>query len=225
MSDQKETETSRYARKTVTVRGLMQGIHDSNAKKIMAEHGVMWDLTGRTDSFEESTITTKTHLIEGEELPSGLTTHEREWVLALAEKHGIEVGIVEEEVTVVPDVPYMSVPIRFATGDGWTDLDNAFSDLEREFNATSIKVELNRNNKVLIFTIEGQSKDDVANPDIDAGIQGTVGKVRDALKAGGFTEGDLEIDCEVIMGAEREAQCDPDLMRSLITTNKESEEE
>ena len=225
MSDQKEIETSRYARKTVTVRGLMQGIHDPNAKKIMAEHGIMWDLTGRTDSFEETAITTKTHFIEGEKIPSGFTTHEREWILALAEKSGLEVGIVEEEVTSVPSVPQMGVAIRFATGDGWTDLDNAFSDLEREFNATSIKAELNRLNKVLILTIEGKSKDDVAHHQLDVWIQTTVGKVRAALKAAGFTEGDLEIDCEVIMGAEREAQCDPTLMRSLLTTDQESEEE
>jgi hypothetical protein len=224
MSDQKEIETSRYARKTVTVRGLMQGIHDSNAKKIMAEHGIMWDLTGQTDSFEETTLTTKTHFIEGEKLPSGFTTHERQWVLALAEKHGIEVGIVEEEVTVVPDVPYMSVPIRFSHG---TDADGStmWSDTQLRVNGANATAELNRSSRLLTFTIEGQRKDDVAHHQLDVWIQTTVGKVRAALKAAGFTEGDLEIDCEVIMGAEREAQCDPELMRSLLTTNKESEEE
>jgi len=225
MSDQKEIETSRYARKTVTVRGLMQGTHDPNAKKIMAEHGIMWDLSGRTDMFEESTVTMTTHLIEGEEIPSTFTTHERQWVLALAETHGLDAGIVEEEKTVVPDVPYIGTPVRFATGNGWTDLDNAFSDGEREFNATSITLELHRHSRRLAFIIEGKSKDDVANPGIDAGVQSALKKVRDALKAAGFTEGELEIDCEVIMGAEREAQCDPDLMRSLLTTDEEREEE
>ena len=132
MSDQKEIETSRYARKTVTVRGLMQGTYDPNAKRIMAENGIMWCLSGRTDSFEESTVTIKTHTIGGEEIPSGFTTAERKWVIALAEKHGIDMSIIEEEKIVVPDVPYIGAAIRFATSDGWTDLDNAFSDLARD---------------------------------------------------------------------------------------------
>jgi len=225
MSDQKEIETNRYARKTVTVRGLMQGNRDPNAKKIMAEqHGIMWDLSSRTDMAEEITVTTKTHFIGGEKIPNGFTTHEREWILALAEKHGIEVGIVEEEVTAVPDVPYISVPLRFSHGTA-ADGSTIWSDLQFKVNGADATVELNRSSRLLTFIIEGQSKDDVAHHQIDVWIQTTVGKVRAALKAAGFTEGNLEIDCEVIMGAEREAQCDPELMRSLLTTNKESEEE
>ena len=224
MSDQKEIETNRYARKTVTVRGLMQGDRDPNTKRIMAEHGIMWDLSGQTDSFEETIVTTKTYTIEGEQLPSGFTTAEREWVFALAENHGIEVAIVEEEVAVVPDIPYMGVPVRFshgATADGST----IWSDLQFKVNGADAKVVLNRGDRTLILTLEGKSKDEVAHHMIDVWIQTTVKKVRDALKAAGFTEGELEIDCEVIMGAEREAQCDPTLMRSLLTTKKESEEE
>lgn len=224
MSDQKEIETSRYARKTVTVRGLMQGTHDPNAKKIMAEHGIMWDLTGRTDMFEEITITTKTYLIEGEEIPSGFTKHERKWVLALAEKHGIEVGIVEEEKTVVPDVPYIGADIRFSQGTT-VDGSEMWSNLHLRVNGADATVELNRSNRTLTFTIEGQRKDDVAHHQLNVWIQGATKIIRDALKAAGFTEGELEIDCEVIMGAEREAQCDPDLMRSLLTTDQEREEE
>jgi len=223
MSDQ-EIETSRYARKTVTVRGLMQGTHDPNAKKIMADEGIMWDLTGQTDSFEETTLTTKTYFIEGEEIPSGFTTVERNWILALAESHGLDVGIVEEEKTFIPDVPYMGVPVRFSHG---IDINGStmWSDLELQVNGSPAKVELNRSNRTMTFIIEGQRKDDVAHHQLDVWIQSTVKKIRDALKAAGFTEGELEIDCEVIMGAEREAQCDPDLMRSLLTTNKEREEE
>ena len=224
MSDQKEIETSRYARKTVTVRGLMQGTHDPNAKKIMAEEGIMWDLTGRTDSFEESTITMTTHLIEGEEIPSTFTTHERQWLLALAETHGLDAGIVEEEKTVVPDVPYTSVPIRFSQGTT-ADGSKAWTNLQLRVNGADAKVELNRSTRTLTFVIEGQRKDDVAHHQLNVWIQTTTKMIRDALKAAGFTEGDLEIDCEVIMGAEREAQCDPDLMRSLLTTDQEREEE
>ena len=219
MSDQKEIETNRYARKTVTVRGLMQGTHDPNAKSIMAEEGIMWDLSGRTDNFEETTLTTKTYLIEGEELPSGFTTAERKWVLALAEKHGIDVGIVEEEKTYIPDVPYINAPVMFRFMDGWTDAE------DRKHNEALVKVEMNRSLRCLILTIEGKCKDDVATPSIDKWVSATVRHVRRALKAAGFKEGDIEIDCEVIMGAEREAKCDPDLMRSLLTTDEEREEE
>ena len=224
MSDQKETETNRYARKTVTVRGLMQGTHDPNAKAIMAEEGIMWDLSGRTDMFEEKTITMKTHLIEGENIPSTFTTHERKWVLELAETHGIEVGIVEEEKTVVPDVPYIGTAIRFSQGTT-ADGSKVWSNLQLRVNGADATVELNRCNRTLTFVIEGQRKDDVAHHQLNVWIQGTTKIIRDALKAAGFTEGELEIDCEVIMGAEREAQCDPDLMRSLLTTDQEREEE
>lgn len=224
MSDQKEIETSRYARKTVTVRGLMQGTHDPNAKTIMAEEGIMWDLTGKTNNIEQSTVTLKTYYIEGEEIPSGFTTAERKWVLALAESHGLDVGIVEEERSVVPDVPYMKVPVRFNHGTAADD-STIWSDTQLQVNGNNATVELNRCDRLLILTLEGKSKDDVANSQVDVWIQTTVGKVRKALKAAGFTESDLEIDCEVIMGAEREAQCDPTLMRSLITTDQEREEE
>ncbi len=224
MSDQKEIETNRYARKTVTVRGLMQGTHDPNAKKIMAEHGIMWDLSGRTDMFDETTITMKKHLIEGEEIPSGFTTAERTWVLALAETHGLDVGIVEEEKTVVPDVPYIGTDIRFSHGTA-TNGSTVWSNQQLRVNGADASVELNRCNRTLTFTIEGQRKDDVAHHQLDVWIQGTTRIIRDALKAAGFTEEELEIDCEVIMGAEREAQCDPELMRSLLTTDQEREEE
>ena len=224
MSDQKEIETNRYARKTVTVRGLMQGNRDPNTKRIMAENGIMWDLSGQTNSFEETTITTKKYTIEGEEIPSGLTTAERQWVFALAEKHGIEVSIVEEKSTVVPDVPYMGVPVRFSHGSA-ADGSTIWSDLQFKVNGADANVVLNRSGQTLTLILEGKSKDEVAHHQVDVWIQTTVKKVRDALKAAGFTEGELEIDCEVIMGAEREAQCDPTLMRSLLTTKKESEEE
>tara|TARA_R100000541_G_scaffold32129_1_gene40897 strand:- start:11524 stop:12198 length:675 start_codon:yes stop_codon:yes gene_type:complete len=224
MSDQKEIETSRYARKTVTVRGLLQGTHDPNAKKIMAEHGIMWDLTGKTNNLEELTFKATTNFVEGEELPSGLTTAEADWILALAEKHGLEVGIVEKEQSAVPDVPYMGVPIRFSHGTA-ADGSTIWSDLQLKVNGADATVELNRSSRLLTLKIEGQRKDDVASHQIDVWVQRVVKKVRDALKAAGFTEGDLDIDCEVIMGAEREAQCDPELMRSLLTGKEEREEE
>ena len=60
---------------------------------------------------------------------------------------------------------------------------------------------------------------------IDEWISGTVRQVRKALAAAGFAEDEIDIDCEVIMGAEREAKCDPNLMRSLLTAEDEEEEE
>jgi hypothetical protein len=198
----------------------MQGTHDPNAKRIMADEGIMWDLTGNTSNFKETTLRTKTYTVEGKELPSGLTTIEREWVLDLAETHGLESAIVEEESSCIPDVPYMGVPVRFNHGTT-TNNSTLWSDTQLQVNGINATVELNRSSRLLTLIMEGQRKDDVANSQVDVWIQTTVGKVRAALKAAGFTEGDLEIDCEVIMGAEREAQCDPTLMRSLITTDQE----
>ena len=204
----------------------MQGTHDPNAKKIMAEEGIMWDLSGRTDSFGETTLTTKKHFIEGEQIPSGFTTHERQWVLELAETHGLDVGIVEEEKTVVPEVPYIEATVRFSHGSSLDDGSTIWSDLELRVNGVPARVELNRSIRTLTLTIEGQSKDEVASHHIDTWVSSTVRHIRRALKAGGFAEAEqLDIDCEVIMGAEREAQCDPDLMRSLLTTDQEREEE
>ena len=68
----------------------------------------------------------------------------------------------------------------------------------------------------LTLTIEGSTKDSVSNPAVDAWITETTKLVRDGLQHTGFEEGELNIDCEVIMGAEREAKCDPAFMRGLV---------
>ena len=89
MSDQKETETSRYARKTITVRGLMReepnDKRDPNAKQVMADYGVLWDLQGNPECLlgEIKTSSTTTY-IEGEEVLSSLSKSEVKWLVDLA---------------------------------------------------------------------------------------------------------------------------------------------
>lgn len=225
MSDQKEIETKRYARKQVSVRGLMKGDYEPGAKEIMAEHGVLWSIGGSTTLIEETTSEiTKTHIqindTEGElqqfEIPSGLTDAEAEWVKELVEASGGSWITHTEEKVVVPDLPYINSPVRFMEEDEWSPIVQAHGNF-------TFKVDMTRCLKLLTITIEGKSKDDVANATTDKMITDTVSKIRQALTACGYEEDEqLEIDCEVIMGAEREAQCDPELIRSLLT-NKEEE--
>ena len=59
-------ETNRYARKTVTVKGLGVGIAPDNAKLLMSEYGLMWDLQGNPDNLETQTLIKTTTFIEGE---------------------------------------------------------------------------------------------------------------------------------------------------------------
>ena len=221
MSDQKEIETSRYARKKVEVRGLAQGAYDPNAKAIMAEHGVMWDLHGHINDLETTTVINRKVVFNGEEAPTTMSSKETEWLEGFCERNGIDIGITETEIERVPGVPYMNAPVRFGIADGeWTE------SKDNKVGYCLTKVELSRCSGILTLTIEGTSKDDVADAWVDNWIQGTVIKVREALKLANFTEAEeLEIDCEVIMGAEREAKCDPDLMRSLLTTDQDGEEE
>lgn len=220
MSDQKEIETSRYARKKVEVRGLAQGEHDPDAKAIMAEFGVMWDLHGHTDDLETTTVIDRKVLFNGEAPPGTMSSTEIEWLEEFCLNNGIDIGITETERERVPGLPYMNAPVRFSEGNGkWTDKE------DYKVSNCLVKAELSRCSGILTLTIEGTSKDDVADALIDNWIQGTVIKVREALKLAQFTEAEsLEIDCEVIMGAEREAKCDPDLMRSLLTTDNGGEE-
>ena len=215
-------ETNRYARRTVIVKGLAYGSLPEDAKLKMSEYGLMWDLTGNPKNLHTQTVTKTTTFIEGEELPSGLTTKETEWVLALAEKHGLEMAITQEEVVCHPQVPFINAPllIHNPDKDQW-DKDIFFDGFEGRATA-----HLERCSGTLKLLIEGSQASDVSNAVVDDWIQSTTKLVRDALRHAGFTEGaeGIEIDCEVIMGAEREAKCDPAFMRALLT-DQESEEE
>lgn len=222
MSDQEVIETSRYARKTVKVRGLCKGSHDPMAKAIIAKNGIMWDLSNKTDDLEVTTQITRKVLFNGEEAPGTLSSREEEWLEGFCERNGIDIGITETEYERVPDVPYISAYLRFSMGgDDWSEIEQ--DDAQGH---AKLKAQLCRMSGVLTLTIEGSSKDAVANPGIDEWIEGTVRHVRESLKLANFHESEsLDIDCEVIMGAEREAKCDPNLMRSLLADNNAEDEE
>ena len=228
MSDQKET--SRYARRTITITGLMKGEPDPEAKRIMQEHGVVWDLSGKTDNIETVETVTKTTYIDGVELPSGFTAAERKWVLDLAEKHGIDVGIVEEEVSITPSPPYIKAPMltrcSFESAANpdigeWVNTEH----ISGKGCIADVTITGSRFISAIQIVIEGEYADHVNSQCANDYATSKITLIRKALKAAGYTESNLEIDCEVIMGAEREAKCDPDFMRSLLTTDKESEEE
>tara|TARA_R110001592_G_scaffold16685_6_gene70920 strand:+ start:3016 stop:3672 length:657 start_codon:yes stop_codon:yes gene_type:complete len=213
-------ETNRYARRTVTVKGLAAGTLPDDAKLKVSEYGLMWDLTGNPKNLHTQTVTKTTTFIEGEELPSGLTTNEINWVLALAEKHGLEMATTDEEVVCHPVVPYINAPLLIHNPDKdlWERV-ISFDGFEGD-----AKAHLERCSGTLRLLIEGSQATDVSNLIVDKWIQSTVKLVRDALRHAGFEENDLEIDCEVIMGAEREAKCSPLFMRALLT-DQESEEQ
>ena len=116
MSDQEEIETKRFARRSIEVKGLVhydEGLPE-NAIHALSEYGVHWNLHGNV-RLETTQLTRKTIYVAGDELPSGLTSKEKQWVLDLAEKNGLDVGVVEEEVEVLPDVPYIKAPILIIT--------------------------------------------------------------------------------------------------------------
>ena len=213
-------ETNRYARRTVIVKGLAAGTLPDDAKLKVSEYGLMWDLHGYTDATKIQTITKTTTFIDGEELPSGFTTSEKDWVLAFAEKHGLEMATTDEEVVCHPVVPYINAPLLIHNPDKdlWERV-IYFDGFEGE-----AKVHLERCTGTLRLLIEGSQATDVSNLIVDKWVQSTVKLVRDALRHAGFEENDLEIDCEVIMGAEREAKCSPLFMRALLT-DQESEEQ
>ena len=126
----------------------------------------------------------------------------------------------EEEVVCHPVVPYINAPllIHNPDKDQW-DKDIFFDGFEGR-----ASVHLERCTGTLRLLIEGSQATDVSNAVVDDWIQSTTKLVRDALRHAGFEENDLEIDCEVIMGAEREAKCSPLFMRALLT-DQESEEQ
>ena len=219
-------ETNRYARRTVTVKGLAYGSVPDDAKLKMSEYGLIWDLTGNPKNLHTQTVTNTTTIIDGEELPSGFTTKEKEWVLALAEKHGLEVSITQEEVVCHPQVPYINAPLLFDGGEHFGESHRWMRNIFFDGFEGRASAHLERCSGTLRLLIEGSQATDVSNAVVDDWIQSTTKLVRDALRRAGFTEGaeGIEIDCEIIMGAEREAKCDPDFMRALLT-DQESEEE
>ena len=226
MSDQEEIETKRFARRSIEVKGLVhydEGLPE-NAIHALSEYGVHWNLHGNV-RLETTQLTRKTIYVAGDELPGGLTSTEKQWVLDLAEKNGLDVGVVEEEVEVLPDVPYIKSPIliHYPRKDEWVK--NFEIEVHSDkFYVPTATIDLSRNGHTLYIVIEGDCKNAVSNPVVDRWVQENIKLIRDALAHAGFTEKSIEIDCEVIMGAEREAKCDPEFMRNLIQTDEQEEE-
>ena len=211
-------QTNRYARRTIKIAGLLKdsGLPEApftleEAPFTLEACGIRWNLFGRNEAPEIKEVEMVTETINGDEFPSGLSTSERLWLVKLAEKNGLDYSRTTEIKKAVNfDVPYIDAPVLFY------DEACAFPD-----DAVQATVTMGRGNRTLTIVLEGDSSDSVSSPEVDAWVVQRVAQVRHALDACGFEEDDVSIDCEVIMGAERTAACDPALMKSML---KEEEE-
>ena len=226
MSDQKEIETKRYARRTIKISGLAAVDENglpADALKLMSQYGVHWNLHGKFE-LEPKTVTTVKSFVAGKEIPRGFTMKEVEWIMELAQENGLDTGKVETTEELQPIVPYIDAPILIhdPDGEGWVKdfhiPNNPDTDVE-------VSITLARYSKLMTIVIEGDSKSSVSNSEVDAWVQEKIDLIRASLQHAGFIETELEIDCEVIMGAEREAKCDPEFMRSLLADNNAEVEE
>ena len=205
-----EITTKRYALRTVKITGLAKGDTPENATGLLSEYGILWELSGNINNLEPQTVIRTTRFLDGEKLPTGFTTTELNWIINFGQERGLELGIVEEEITSSPSVPYIDAPLLFyhAFENDWIN--------KTVFDDATCSARLCRMSGQLTLTIEGSTKDSVSNLEVDAWITETTKLVRDGLQHTGFEEGELNIDCEVIMGAEREVKCDPAFMRGLV---------
>ncbi len=216
-----EKETTRFARRTIEVKGLVQYEElPPDAIQKMSEYGVHWSLTGGVLLEPQVLKTTKLHIGEGIEVPTSLTSSEQNWVKDLAEQY--EIGWVEsvEETLIHPSAPYIEAPILLhnQTDDTWVKQWIVGCET-----SCTVTITLSRCASKLLILLEGTDKNSVSNTEVDLWVQEKIKLIRDSLAHAGFTEKDIEIDCEIIMGAEREAKCDPDFMRSLIADSQEEE--
>ena len=216
-----EKETVRYDRRTIEVKGLVQYKElPPDAIQKMSEYGVHWSLTGGVRLEPQVLKTTKLHIGEGMEVPSSLTSVEKDWVKEMAEQY--DIGWVEstEEELVHPAAPFIEshILLHDPADDTWVKEWIVGHDIP-----CTAKITLSRSSSKLLILLEGTDKNSISNTEVDLWVQKKIKLIRDSLAHAGFTEKDLEIDCEVIMGAEREAKCDPDFMRSLIADSQEEE--
>ena len=218
MTDKKtnDKETNRFARRTLICAGLMEGRGNDDATVTMAENGMCWELTGNPLNLETRTFNVVSNFMDGEELPTGLTTSELQWFIEFGSGRGLEYTTTTEEVSHEPTIPFIESPILF-----WDEEEGAWSFKQFKFEDCMISVTLNRSINELKIIIEGGNSGEINNADIDVFLADTVKQVRQGLVLAGFEEGDVVLDCEVILGAERMAKCDPDFMRSLLTGGEE----
>tara|TARA_Y100000004_G_C8900916_1_gene406365 strand:- start:473 stop:1099 length:627 start_codon:yes stop_codon:yes gene_type:complete len=205
-------QTNRYARRTIKVAGLLRGDPLPEAPFTLEASGIRWNLFGKNEAPEIIEVTTTTRFINGSEIPTSLTAGELAWVMQVAQENGLDYAEASETKKQVSfSIPYMDSPVLFPEDFAAFPLDTV-----------EATVTMGKGNGTLTILLEADSGDALADPAVDAWTTERIGHVRRALQNAGFTEEDLSIDCEVILGAERITACDPAMMKTML---KEEEEE
>ena len=203
-------QTNRYARRTIKVAGLLEGSADEEAPFILESSGIRWNLFGKDEAPEIVEVSTTTRFINGKEIPSSLTAGERAWLMELVEENGLDYAETSDtQQTINFSVPYMDSPVLF------------FDPVFAAPDCIEATVTMGKGSGTLTIVLEADSADALADPAVNPWVTERVAHVRRALKNAGFTEGDVSIDCEVILGAERITACDADMMKAML---KEEEE-
>jgi hypothetical protein len=203
-------QTNRYARRTIKVAGLLRGEKQPECMFALEASGIRWNLYGRNEAPETTEVSLKTRFINGSEIPTSLTTGELAWVMKVAEENGLDYSESIEVKETLPHVPYMDAPVFFIDESHAFPLDTVEATVTMAFGSGTLTI-----------LLEADSGDALANPAVNAWATERVAHVRWALKDAGFSEEDLSIDCEVILGAERITACDSDMMKAML---KEEEE-
>jgi len=203
-------QTNRYARRTIKVSGLLQGSADEEAPFTLEASGIRWNLYGKDEAPEIVEVSTTTRLINGKEIPSSLTAGERVWLMELVEENGLDYAETTDTQQIINfSVPYMDSPVLF------------FDPAVAAPDCIEATVTMGRGTGTLTIVLEADSADALADPAVNPWVTERVAQVRRALKNAGFTEGDVSIDCEVILGAERITACDADMMKAMLQGEEE----
>jgi hypothetical protein len=203
-------QTNRYARRTIKVSGLLQGSADEEAPFTLEASGIRWNLYGKDEAPEIVEVSTTTRLINGKEIPSSLTAGERVWLMELVEENGLDYAETTDTQQIINfSVPYMDSPVLF------------FDPAVAAPDCIEATVTMGRGTGTLTIVLDADSADALADPAVNPWVTERVAQVRRALKNAGFTEGDVSIDCEVILGAERITACDADMMKAMLQGEEE----
>jgi len=204
-------QTNRYARRTIKVAGLCRGSALPDAPFILESSGIRWNIFGKNEAPQKVEVSLKTRFINGKEIPTSFTSGELVWLKELAAENGLDYGsTVEKKETVILSVPHMDSPVIFFDEVCAFPLDSV-----------QATVKMGKSNGTLTIVLEADSGDALADPAVNLWVTERVAHVRNSLKNAGFTESDVSIDCEVIVGAERITACDADMMKAML---KEEEE-
>ena len=203
-------QTNRYARRTIKVAGLLQGSADEEAPFTLEASGIRWNIFGKDEAPEIVELKTTARFLNGVEMPTSFTNGELAWLLEIIEDSDLDYTehIVTTE-TINFSVPYMDSPVLF------------FDPAVAAPDCIEATVTMGKGSGTLTIVLEADSADALADPAVNPWVTERVAQVRRALSNAGFTEGDVSIDCEVILGAERITACDADMMKAML---KEEEE-